>query len=437
MKTFAFYLPQFYPTPENDEFWGKGFTEWTNCAKARPLFAGHQQPKIPRDLGFYDLRLEETIAAQASYAKSIGVNGWAIWHYWFGEGKQTLELPTEKIRDNPEIDIDYFLVWVNSDWTKSWVGEDKVTIFKQQYSTESYRKQYEYLRTFFTDSRYEKIDNKPVLTVLDPGKFNCAEYQSMVNAWAVEDGWDGMFWLCPAKSKKNNICHDGFDLCFGYPPGDFWEGTISGPGYGNDGLTKIHYPSYAAAYANFVEERLKLEPRYVPTFLPNWDNTPRYADKGQVFTDASFETLRSFFGRLVELTKSSQLPFLMIKAWNEWAEGNMVEPDIHNGSVVSDAIGSVLIDAKIADNYASPVASSYFEPRTESFSLEGEFETLSIELARLRSVLNQKDLLNADMEQKLQVTLDRLNKIMSSRSYAIAETIAKPVRILRRIPFGK
>jgi lipopolysaccharide biosynthesis protein len=166
-KIIAFYLPQFHPTEENDRWWGPGFTEWHNVAKARPLFRGHMQPKLPGELGFYDLRLAQTRSDQAALAKQYGIHGFCYWHYWFG-GKRLLETPIEEALEMNEPDLPFCLGWANESWTGAWHGSPHKTLIEQTYPQKDPERHYQVLRRFFRDRRYIKHESKPLLYVYKP-----------------------------------------------------------------------------------------------------------------------------------------------------------------------------------------------------------------------------------------------------------------------------
>lgn len=351
MKTYAFYLPQYYPIPENDKYWGKGFTEWRNVASAKPLFEGHNQPRIPTDLGFYDLRNIDTMRSQIESAKAMGIHGFSFWHYWFGNGKRALEKPAEAFLKNKDLDFEIYFTWVNYKWTKSWVGKDDEVIFHQEYSEDDYRRHFDYLLPFFEDPRYSRIGNKPLFSVLKPVLMPGQKFFDIFENLAVKNGFDGMTWLTPLlytpKDLQSRINH-----LYGFPPGDFslFEGRK------DRYLRKFNlnrHPKrydYKQFHARLMRKTMDSYEhhgkKYISTFMPNWDNTPRYKNNGFLFYNDEVSNMESLLRDLYQTAKINQSKILLIKSWNEWAEGNYIEPDEYHGNAIGDMISSVLNGAK-------------------------------------------------------------------------------------------
>lgn len=345
MDLFAYYLPQFYPTPENDKHWGKGFTEWRNVAAAKPLFRGHEQPKIPRDFGFYDLRNVETIRSQAEYAREIGIDGFSFWHYWFGDGQQTLEKPSQLLLENKDIEIDFYFTWVNEAWTTAWTGGREV-IFKQKYNLEDYKAHFEYLLPFFLDERYYKINNKPVFAVNNPKDFEVSTFIDQFNSLAIKNGFEGIYWLTPKIHTKESQL-PCFDSINGYPPGDInlnfslWEKIKSRLNLFNSPKT-IDYKSYIDRYVKHVDSMMQNYDNYIPVFMPNWDNTPRYNKEGMVFVNNKVKYMEELMDALYRKSLEQGNKFMLIKSWNEWAEGNYIEPDMEKGHKIGNSIRKIV-----------------------------------------------------------------------------------------------
>ncbi|MGF1765630.1 glycoside hydrolase family 99-like domain-containing protein, partial [Aliivibrio kagoshimensis] len=219
-KTYAFYLPQFHPCNANDEFWEEGFTDWVTTYGAKPLFEHHVQPIASTELGRYNLTDPDVIRKQAQLARDNNVDGFAIYHYWFGKGDRALEEPIEILRKNKDIDIGYYISWVNCNWTKSWVGNDKVIIREQQYDSEFYDELMLDAIEHFKDDRYQKLNGAPFFYIHSPKDFDVKSFMKKFSRLAQEYGFSRIIWLAPeihvAKSQKVL-----FDYLLGYPPGDF------------------------------------------------------------------------------------------------------------------------------------------------------------------------------------------------------------------------
>jgi hypothetical protein len=382
VKTYAFYLPQFHTCPENDHFWGEGFTDWTTTRAARPLFPGHAQPIAPGELGYYDLTDAEVIRAQARLARGAGIDGFAIYHYWFDADVRALDEPIRLLRADPTIDIEYFVSWVNEDWTKSWVGDDATLIFEQKYGRRNHELFFEEVMGFFDDRRYARVDDRPILYVQRPGHFDCERFMRLGDAVSRARGHGPIYWVAPEIHVPRSL-RGRFDAVLGYPPGDLnpHSGsdddlrTILSPKallerylpdvvFRKPGVFRAlrchSYERYCQDYARHVRGRLAACPNYVPCLMPNWDNTPRYGERGFLFEGASPRS----FAAMVEdalAAASDTTPFLLLKAWNEWAEGNHLEPDAATGRARLDALQEVLERAP-GGNHASSAEPSH---RTE------------------------------------------------------------------------
>lgn len=337
-RVIAYYLPQFHPIPENDEWWGKGFTEWRNAAKAKPFFKGHYQPHVPADLGFYDLRVPETRLAQAELAKEYGIEGFCYYHYWFG-GKQLLERPFNEVLKSGEPDFPFCLCWANHSWTGIWFGEPKRILMEQTYpGMKDHEEHFQWLLEAFTDRRYITIDGKPVFLVYHP--MEVPEIRRVTDFWrelAARAGLPGLYLIGVSKRHRWNPHEHGFDASVTerLPP---LTRQISSRypwvrlGARLRGATLPTVYSYEEVLPSLVE---KEKPGYqdYPCVIPNWDNTPRSGTNGLVLHDSSPElfrrSLRVALDRVSVEREQERVVFL--KAWNEWAEGNYVEPDLKYG----------------------------------------------------------------------------------------------------------
>lgn len=342
-KVIAFYLPQFHPCEANDEFWESGFTDWVTTKNAQPIYNGHAQPIAPTALGEYSLENKEVIKQQAQMAKEYGVDGFAIYHYWFGKGQRALETPINLIRKNEDINIDYFISWVNCDWTKSWIGEHEVVIRKQEYDLAFYIELIEDALTHFSDERYVKMDGKPLFYIHNPNAFDVRLFIEIFNEKALERGWKGIHFIAPEIHADETV-RTLFDHLIGFPPGDHMPLMFKvGNRFKNviSSLTRkcgifsmtfkffrvIDFKRYRKSYTTFIKRKLETNNKYLPTLMHSWDNTPRYREKGFVYDDATPEQNKYMYTSAFKLVKEKKLPLVFIKAWNEWAEGNTLEPD--------------------------------------------------------------------------------------------------------------
>ncbi|HMN75631.1 MAG TPA: glycoside hydrolase family 99-like domain-containing protein [Burkholderiaceae bacterium] len=334
-RLIAFHLPQFHPTLENDVWWGKGFTEWTNVAKAKPLFPGHYQPHVPADLGFYDLRLPEARKAQAELAQEYGIGGFCYYHYWFG-GRRILERPVDEILLSSEPDFPFCLCWANHSWNTVWQGTNNMLIEQVYPGWDDHAAHFDWLLQAFTDRRYMKVDDKPIFVIYKPD--HIPDVRKVTDFWrerALKAGLPGLHLI--------GVCDRN----------ETWDPRVRGL----DASTMQALPKRDGRIPRrYLSTKLKLalqgnkheltiwdyeeilpillrsnrpQWRDYPLVLPNWDNTPRSGMRGLVFHDATPEKFRGLLSaaiaRVADHPVEDRIVFL--KAWNEWAEGNHVEPD--------------------------------------------------------------------------------------------------------------
>jgi lipopolysaccharide biosynthesis protein len=357
IRAIAFHLPQFHPIPENDEWWGKGFTEWTNTAKAKPLFRGHYQPHIPADLGFYDLRLAESRTAQATLAKSAGLEGFCYYHYWFGGGKMLLSGPVSEILRLGEPDFGFCLCWANQTWTGVWHGAPNRTLMEQTYPGEmDHRNHFEYLLPAFRDNRYIKVDGKPVFIVYKPTEI--PDVKKVMNLWrqmAENAGLKGLHLIGVGYSDW--IPQElGFDASVNpqlptlRPNWVSWRTPFKkllNEYQKRKGLPTIY--SYEAILPYLLKRPSNSQVENYPCVIPNWDNTPRSKSNGLVLLGSTPELFRRHFRDAIAM--SQDLPdgrkFIFIKSWNEWAEGNHLEPDLKFGLAYLNVVAEELSSYKL------------------------------------------------------------------------------------------
>lgn len=353
IKFLAYYLPQYHPIPENDAWWGKGFTEWTNVAKAKPLFKEHYQPILPGELGFYDLRLSAIQVQQANLARQYGIDGFIYYQYWFGNRKMLLEQPAEAMLQNKNIDIPFCFCWANETWKGIWHGLDNPDVLIEQTYTgkQDYIDYFNYLLPFFKDERYIKVNNKPMFHVY---KFDdIPDVEIFINTFdelAVKEGFEGVYFvgtICSDLILNNEFIYGkvGVDVFMKMRYGQdclFSEKSIFGrierklkkiirktfkPTKSFASRTKPLIFDYKKGVSNFNAEFPNK--KYIPCVFPNWDNTARSGNKAMIFRNATPNTWETHLENAVnELQKNPENPqVIVIKSWNEWAEGNYLEPD--------------------------------------------------------------------------------------------------------------
>lgn len=339
VRLIAFYLPQFHPIAENDEWWGRGFTEWTNVARARPLFRGHQQPHLPADLGFYDLRLPEARQAQADLARQYGVAGFCYYHYWFG-GRRLLERPFDEVLASGQPDFPFCLCWANEEWTRTWDGWSGHKLIAQSYSEDDDRAHIRWLARALRDPRYIRVGDKPLVAIYrahklpDPRR-TAAIWREEARALGV-----GELYLCRVESfptERGDPREFGFDAAIEFQPdwanlGRLLHRDKLRRALWKLGLNRSAYQRHQVySYPELAERALRKPPAPYPRFpcvTPMWDNSARRASGAGIFagsTPALYERwLRDTLVRFRPPTPGANLVF--VNAWNEWAEGNHLEP---------------------------------------------------------------------------------------------------------------
>ena len=344
-RVIAFYLPQFHPIPENDKWWGKGFTEWTNVAKAKPLFPGHYQPHVPADLGFYDLRVPETRMAQAEMAREYGIEAFCYYHYWFA-GKRLIERPFNEVLESGEPDFPFCLCWANQTWTGIWHGCPNRILIEQTYpGMNDYKNHFYELLKAFSDDRYVKVDGKPLFVIYRP--LEIPDVTRVTDFWrelALRSGLKGLYLVGISHLDPFDAENSGFDARISQklPPR---TGGISS----RYKLLKLYAlfknGKIPALYRyqdviNFIVTKRTHGKDDYPCVIPNWDNTPRSGVNGLVL----HESTPASFGEQVRIARNTVLHqpeerrLIFLKSWNEWAEGNHMEPDMRFGREYLEAL---------------------------------------------------------------------------------------------------
>jgi hypothetical protein len=351
-RIIAFSLPHFHPIPENDEWWGKGFTEWTNVGKAKPLFWGHYQPRVPADLGYYDLRVPETREAQAKLARETGIEGFCYWHYWFGNGRQLLERPFNEVLVSGKPDFPFCLAWANESWKGFAHGlSNRNVLIEQTYpGIKDYVDHFNAVLPALKDKRYITVDGKPLFVIYKP--LDSEKIKDFIRIWidlAKENGLPGIYFV-----GHSNCPHDDFQRIF------------------NAGCVAINivrlahatsYHSLIAKAYSYINHRFALCPEIyfyksflkrvlvkgedakeniIPTIIPRWDHTPRSGRSGSVLVGENPVLFRRYLQTFFENIKNKKNNIVFLKSWNEWAEGNYVEPDLKFGTGYLDELNNVL-----------------------------------------------------------------------------------------------
>jgi lipopolysaccharide biosynthesis protein len=350
VRAIAFYLPQFHPIDENDRWWGKGFTEWTNVTRAKPNFVGHYQPHLPGELGFYDLRLPEVQQAQAELARAYGLHGFCYYYYWFS-GTRLLERPVERMRESGRPDFPYCLCWANENWTRRWDGADREILIAQNPSRADDERLIRDVLPHLRDRRYIRVDGRPIFIVYRVGLLPDA--RETVQIWRDVCRREGVgdIHLCAAKTYDTaDPARYGFDSVVEFPP----HGVRTPPVNERVEITNPDFQGLIVDYRQFVLDALaQPDPGYrvYRTAFPAWDNAPRRPSNALTFMNATPEIyeiwLRELVARAVE-QRSAGERLVFINAWNEWAEGAHLEPDRRYGRQYLEATRRALSRAPVA-----------------------------------------------------------------------------------------
>jgi len=353
IRPIAFVLPQFHPIPENDLWWGKGFTEWTNVVKAKPLFKGHYQPHLPTDLGFYDLRLPEAREAQANIAKEHGIHGFCYYHYWFN-GKRLLNYPIDEMLRLQKPDMPFMLCWANENWTRRWDGQENDILIKQEYSFEDDKKHMRWLcEHVFSDKRYIRVNDCPVFVIYRHDLFpDIAKTAKIWRDIAVSEfGYKGLY-LCITESFNNkmNPININFDAAVEFSPHQVINRKLE-KSFKDKLVDKLKIKSSATiSLRNFKTGVKQCMERKTPNYklyrcaTPSWDNTARKNKNGVIGIGSSPKLYYTWLKHLVTTFKpfSKDENFIFINAMNEWAEGNHLEPCSKYGTAYLEATKKAL-----------------------------------------------------------------------------------------------
>lgn len=442
-RLIAFYLPQFHPIPENDQWWGPGFTEWINVSKAKPLFPGHQQPHIPGDLGFYDLRLAETRKSQAQFAKKYGISGFCYYHYWFN-GKRLLNYPLDEMIKSGQPDFPFCLCWANENWTRTWDGQKNDILINQNYTEVDDLEHIRFLCNIFKDKRYIRVEGKPLMLIYRAGSL--PDPQNTTRIWRDEARRLGIgeLYLCRVESFEEEHSHPqgiGFDAAVEFQPD-----------WGNLGkLIPQFQPLHVYDYVDFVNKQVTKSPvSYIrhPCVTPRWDNSPRKGTEGIIFANSSPAAYQYWLKHAICQAESypSEQRIVFINAWNEWGEGNYLEPDRHSGHAYLEATLNALENpskttpiSNISQEKNLPVS----DPLEKLADLQSQlytYQNLSKHIqSKLDNIISENESLRMEIEQ-LRVKADHLEAQVTIQSRTLAPLgyiltfISYLVIIIRSIP---
>jgi lipopolysaccharide biosynthesis protein len=361
-RVIAFYLPQFHPIPENDSWWGEGFTEWVNVRKAEPRFAGHYQPHLPGELGYYDLRDSQVRQAQADLARAYGIHGFCYYHYWFN-GRMLLERPFNEVLASGKPDFPFCLCWANENWTRAWDGLEREVLIAQDYRHYNHMAHFDWLAKAFDDSRYIRIDGKPLFLIYRVEQI--PQLKNVLDDWrrvAAERGMPGIY-VCGVNNMQLSLKWKEFDrlgvdalVDFQPNPRDVaaahGDGVFAWFGKALRLFERLLQPRMRGVFRYNYEKIVKAaiarpsaDRRLIPAVFPSWDNSPRRRTNVTVIQNDD----ATLYGRWLSdaVKRTSALPeaerLVFINAWNEWGEGCHLEPDIRNGHRFLDATRRVVL----------------------------------------------------------------------------------------------
>lgn len=360
-RLIPFYLPQYHPIPENDKSWGKGFTEWTNVTKAKPLFRGHYQPNLPSELGFYDLRVPEVRIAQAELAREHGIEGFCYWHYWLGNGRRLLERPFQEVLESGQPNFPFCLAWANHTWSGIWDGcPDRILVQQTYPGKEDYKAHFEAVLAAFRDERYLTVNGKPIFVVFRPNELpDPVEFTDYWRELAIKAGLPGLYLVGISYGFDWDPKRWGFDAYTSNPPRDMADRI---PKWIIERvfrkLTKKDFKELLRNIASipvtydyreivrFGIPKVLPSPYFLPTVVPNWDNTPRSGVNGIVFKGSTPELFGQHLQSAIQCVQKCDADkrIVFIKSWNEWAEGNYLEPDRQFGKAYLEAVKAEIFD---------------------------------------------------------------------------------------------
>lgn len=353
----AYYLPQFHPFKENDEWWGKGFTEWTNVGKAKPFYRGQLQPRVPADLGYYDLRLPKVREQQVILAKEAGVSAFCYWHYWFGIGRQLMNDIIDEVANTGQPDFPFCLGWANESWkAKVWNTDglgDRV-LMKQEYGgLADYRAHYEYVREKFKNKNYVRVGGRPFFLIYKPNQIpDVTEFITLWNKWVKEDKIaDGVYFVAhlDTQSELDKWLNLGFNAGTPAHLQRVFADFFSKNPYIQSLVNKYHRlmklpkkVDMENLNKHIVEDGYETREDVIPFIMPQWDHTPRSGSKGYFLANATPEKFKEQVEKVLATIHKKHNKLIILKSWNEWGEGNFMEPDLIYGKGFIKALNEAL-----------------------------------------------------------------------------------------------
>lgn len=347
-KILAYNLPAFHRIPENDEWWGEGFTEWDNVRRAKPLHKNHIQPMIPLREKYYDLSNKDDVILQTKLAEKYGIYGFIYYHYWF-LGKLLLEKPVEIYKNSSEGSLKYCFCWANESWCRTWNGNNKDVLIAQNYGDkEDWEKHFLYLLDFFNDSRYIKENNSPMLFVYSISRI--PNFDEMFRYWnmrAIESGFDGIYLVETISPWSPNVSSMYSSAVTEFEPMYSMKYEI---GLVTKAYRFIHtrlgigeFLNYDEIWRKILKRNRKYKGRKIfQGFYVNWDNSPRKGKKGIVFVGSSPEKFEEYVKTLLSLNREDGTDYYVVNAWNEWGEGAMLEPSVYWGYKYLEALKNAI-----------------------------------------------------------------------------------------------
>lgn len=331
-RVIAFYLPQFHPISENDAWWGKGFTEWTNVAKAKPLFRGHYQPRLPLNNNYYNLLDSETFSWQTMLANQYGVDGFCFYHYWFN-GKLLLQKPVENFLKRKDLHLSFCLSWANEPWSRTWDGQNRDVLMPQAYAgIEDILNHFNYVLPYFKDSRYIKIHNRPVFLLYRANSITYLE--KMIEKWnelAMANGFDGVYFVETLNSfSLNKVSNNSSATVYFEPTFSMTQRNLVDKIYQNvksgSYISRNKIVPYDYLWKRIFRFQKWSDINWAGAFL-DWDNTPRKKSHALIVRHTTVQRFYIYLKKLYESCSMKKCPFIFVNAWNEWAEGTYLEPD--------------------------------------------------------------------------------------------------------------